>query len=269
MENVANYTPLDDDILAKDLSASDSQQLGFFENRKMLFFTIGAFAVVSVLVIVITLLIRIRDNSAEARGASMDNITKVGAENTGSDALDNIGDNPTTEPTDRVSVTRPPTRTPSITKTPTLTPRVTSTTAPTATTAPTNTPVPTLLPTATYTPTPTYTLTPTNTPTITPTPTIAPPGAPTGLVGTPGTASMVLTWTAPASNGGAAITDYTVEYKLTTEPTVWTVFPDGTSATTGATVTGLTGGSPYDFRVAAVNSAGQGSYSSISTATPN
>lgn len=81
---------------------------------------------------------------------------------------------------------------------------------------------------------------------------------------------MVLAWTAPSSTGGAAITDYVVEYKLTSEPTVWSVFNDGpASATIGATVTGLTSSTSYDFKVAAVNSAGQGSYSSMATATPN
>jgi hypothetical protein len=94
------------------------------------------------------------------------------------------------------------------------------------------------------------------------------PDAPTDLVATPASTQMVLTWTAPADNGGASITDYLVEYKLNSEPTTWTTFADGTSASTGATVTGLTNDLSYNFRVSAVNSVGTGSASSTATATP-
>ena len=94
------------------------------------------------------------------------------------------------------------------------------------------------------------------------------PGAPTALSGTAGNAQVALTWSAPASNGGASITDYVVEYKLTSEPTTWSIFSDGTSTTASTTVTGLTNGSAYDFRVSAVNSVGQGTASSTASATP-
>jgi hypothetical protein len=96
----------------------------------------------------------------------------------------------------------------------------------------------------------------------------AEPDAPTDLVATPSSTQMVLTWTAPVDNGGASITDYIVEYKLNSEPTTWTTFADGTSATTGATVTGLTNDLSYNFRVSAVNSVGTGAVSSTATATP-
>jgi len=103
----------------------------------------------------------------------------------------------------------------------------------------------------------------------------------TGLGATAGTGQAVLSWTAPtgtAGIGGSAITDYVVEYKRTSatgttvtgDPTTgWTVFSDGTSTGTTATVTGLTNAVSYDFRVAAVNAAGQGLYQSASvSATP-
>jgi hypothetical protein len=94
------------------------------------------------------------------------------------------------------------------------------------------------------------------------------PGAPTALSGSAGAAQVALTWTAPASDGGSAITDYVVQYRTTAGPGTWNTFADGTSTTTSATVTGLTNGTGYDFQVAAVNSAGQGAYSSIASATP-
>lgn len=99
----------------------------------------------------------------------------------------------------------------------------------------------------------------------------APPGAPsvvTGLAGTPLNASVALTWTAPAFNGGAAISDYVVEYS-TNNSSSWTTFNDGVSASPSATVTGLTNGTMYAFRVSAVNSAGQGPASTSIAVTPN
>jgi ELWxxDGT repeat protein len=95
-----------------------------------------------------------------------------------------------------------------------------------------------------------------------------PPSAPTALVGTPGNGQVSLSWTAPASNGGSAISDYVVQFK-TASATTWTTFADGTSTATSAVVNGLTNGTAYVFQVAAVNSAGTGAYStSSSTITP-
>ncbi|MBP9802347.1 fibronectin type III domain-containing protein [Patescibacteria group bacterium] len=94
------------------------------------------------------------------------------------------------------------------------------------------------------------------------------PDAPTDLAAVPSSTEMALTWTAPANNGGATITDYVVEYKLASEPTTWTTFNDGVSSDASATVTGLTNDLSYDFRVAATNSVGTGAYSESVTATP-
>lgn len=91
------------------------------------------------------------------------------------------------------------------------------------------------------------------------------PGAPTALSGTAGNAQVPLTWAAPASNGGAAITGYVVEWTPAggSAETVNTG-----SATASYTKTGLTNGTAYTFRVAATNAAGQGQYSSSVSVTP-
>jgi hypothetical protein len=87
------------------------------------------------------------------------------------------------------------------------------------------------------------------------------PGAPTGLTATRGNAQVALSWTAPVSNGGSAITAYTV-----------TASPGGaTCATTGATtctVTGLTNGTLYSFTATATNAVGTSVASAPATATP-
>jgi subtilisin family serine protease len=91
------------------------------------------------------------------------------------------------------------------------------------------------------------------------------PEAPVSVTATPGDASVALTWTSPSRDGGAEITDYVVEYK--TSSIAWTAFTDGVSTATSATVTGLASGTAYDFRVAAVNSAGRGAWSETASAT--
>lgn len=95
------------------------------------------------------------------------------------------------------------------------------------------------------------------------------PGQPTGLAATAGNGQASLSWTAPASDGGAAITDYTVQYRTTAGPGAWTTFADAVSTATSAVVTGLTNGTGYDFQVAAVNSVGTGTYSATASATPS
>jgi hypothetical protein len=79
------------------------------------------------------------------------------------------------------------------------------------------------------------------------------PGIPTGLSASGATnSSLVVSWTAPANNGGSAITDYVVQYRLASA-SVWSTFTDSVSPATSVTVTGLAAGSSYVFRVAAVN----------------
>jgi hypothetical protein len=77
---------------------------------------------------------------------------------------------------------------------------------------------------------------------------------------------VALSWTAPSNTGGVSLTDYVVQYS--TDQSNWTTFSDGTSTTPSATVTGLTGGTNYYFRVAAVNSVGTGAYVTSTAIAP-
>jgi hypothetical protein len=90
------------------------------------------------------------------------------------------------------------------------------------------------------------------------------PDAPTGVVGVIGNQSVSLTWVAPGANG-SPITDYVVQYS-SNNGTTWTPFNDGVATATSATVTGLTNGTAYVFRVAAANLIGQSGWSAVSVA---
>jgi predicted phage tail protein len=86
------------------------------------------------------------------------------------------------------------------------------------------------------------------------------PGAPTIGLAVAGNAQASVSWTAPASDGGSAITGYVVTpyvgyYALPSQAF-------GSTATTQA-ITGLTNGTQYRFRVRAVNAVGTGGYSTV------
>ena len=92
------------------------------------------------------------------------------------------------------------------------------------------------------------------------------PGAPTGLTATPGNSQVTLSWAAPTS-GGAAISGYLIFEG--TRPGGENRNPVNGSLVTATsyTVTGLTNGTTYYFRVIAVNAAGQGPLSAEAPAT--
>lgn len=83
------------------------------------------------------------------------------------------------------------------------------------------------------------------------------PGVPLNVVATPGAGAVALAWTAPASNGGAPITDYIIRVSAD-DGLTWATFVDAVSAATATTVTGLVRGRNYLFRVRALNAAGMG-----------
>ena len=93
------------------------------------------------------------------------------------------------------------------------------------------------------------------------------PSAPSGLVASAGDGSVLLSWTVPTSDGGSPITGYNV-YRGTS--------PGGGAATPVAsnvasssfTDTGLTNGTTYYYKVAAVNAVGTSPQSGEASATP-
>jgi hypothetical protein len=88
------------------------------------------------------------------------------------------------------------------------------------------------------------------------------PGAPIGVAATAGAGSAQVSWTAPASNGGSAVTSYVVTPFVGAAPQT----PLTVGNITSTTVFGLTNGTAYTFAVAAVNAVGRGSDSAASAA---
>jgi titin len=97
-------------------------------------------------------------------------------------------------------------------------------------------------------------------------------GAPTSLVATPGIQQASIAFTAPASDGGATITNY--QYS-TDNGTTWKAFSPA-DATTPVVITirsdtastALANGTTYQVKLRAVNAAGSGTASSAVSVTP-
>ena len=107
----------------------------------------------------------------------------------------------------------------------------------------------------------TYALTSTVTPRTT-------PSAPGLLSAVHGAGAADLEWSAPSSDGGDALSDYKVEYSSNSGST-WSIFTRTPSTTASQTVTGLTNGTQYIFRVSAINGAGAGESTTSLSVTPS
>ena len=94
------------------------------------------------------------------------------------------------------------------------------------------------------------------------------PGAPTGLTATAsGTTAINLSWSAPASTGGSAITGYKIE-SSSDGGSSWSDLVANTSNTTTTYAhTGLTAGTTRHYRVSAINANGTGTASNVANAT--
>ena len=96
------------------------------------------------------------------------------------------------------------------------------------------------------------------------------PGAPGNLsVSVNDTDKLDVSWDAPESNGGSAVTGYRVQWKAAADS--WDTPADVSETTvtgTSHTVTGLTDGVEYTFRVFAVNTVGDSSASEDESGTP-
>src|SRR2546430_6988032 len=95
------------------------------------------------------------------------------------------------------------------------------------------------------------------------------PSPPTGLTATAASSSsqINLSWTAPADNGGSAITGYMIE-RSTDGGSTWSVLVanTGSTATTYSNV-GLSPNTSYTYRMSTINSVGTGSPSTTASAT--
>ena len=89
------------------------------------------------------------------------------------------------------------------------------------------------------------------------------PGAPSVYAGD---GQVSLSWAALTTS--PAITDYGIQYS-SNSGAAWTTFSDGVGTATSATVTGLTNGTSYIFRLYGINALGDGPFGSASgAATP-
>ena len=93
------------------------------------------------------------------------------------------------------------------------------------------------------------------------------PGVPASVATTAANTQVTVTWTAPA-NGGSAITGYQVQLGTTSGGPYSNTACATNSTTASCTATGLTTGTAYFFRVAAINAVGTGAYSAESMAVP-
>lgn len=103
-------------------------------------------------------------------------------------------------------------------------------------------------------------------PSISVTPSISAPESPTNLTIQGSNTSLSLSWTPPVSNGGAAISNYSIQYSSNNGLTYTTVSTNSTNNTFN--ILNLINGIQYTVRVAAVNSVGIGTYSQNIVGTP-
>ena len=91
------------------------------------------------------------------------------------------------------------------------------------------------------------------------------PTLPLSVNANPGASGeIVLTWNVPASDGGAPITDYFIEFSVQSI-NIFSIFVHAPDPTTGITIDGLVSAVIYDIRVSAVNASGTGADANASS----
>ena len=93
------------------------------------------------------------------------------------------------------------------------------------------------------------------------------PGAPAGLSASPGNARVTLSWAAPASDGGSAVTGYIIYQGTSPGGETGTQVNGSPVTATSYTVAGLTNGTTYYFKAIAVNAVGLSPLSGEASAT--
>ena len=97
--------------------------------------------------------------------------------------------------------------------------------------------------------------------------TITVPDPPPKLASMPGSEQVSLKWLAPLNDGSSEILTYVIEYS-DDGGSSWMPFKTKVSTITKGTVTDLTNGEKYSFRVSAVNKVGSSEPSMIVIETP-
>lgn len=90
------------------------------------------------------------------------------------------------------------------------------------------------------------------------------PGTPTSFTATPSNGQILYNWDRPESDGGSAVTGYTLSYT----PNGGDEVVVNLGLVTEYTVTGLTNGLPYSSKIRAVNLEGSGAYTTPTVQTP-
>ena len=99
--------------------------------------------------------------------------------------------------------------------------------------------------------------------------TLGSPGTVTSFKVVRGDKTAKLSWAAPTSDGGSAVTGYVVQrrsYNSTTK--LWSAWTSSTVTTTSQSVTGLTNGTRYEFRLAARTNVTTGPNTAAVSVTP-
>jgi hypothetical protein len=99
---------------------------------------------------------------------------------------------------------------------------------------------------------------------VTPAPAVTAPTAPSIGSAVAGNGQASVSWTAPASDGGSAVTEFLVRTVLNGTNVQAGALQSVPAGSSSAVITGLANGSSFQFQVQAVNAVGSGAFSALS-----